>query len=320
MLMQAFPPFSGVRAEEEFTDHAWTGDDRIAATTRRGALLVIDDCEVRQEFAPRAPGVAVAAPAPAGAAGESAAWTVRAAGRLLIVGGSGGRFDVYTRDEPLPAGGGGAVSTAAAASGPGRARAGATGGASVRPPYFLTRALVVSMDGAPVTRVIGLAWSPSQEQLAVAADAGIGIVNVPLLGLMDASETAVSVVWVARGGHTAPVTSVDVCRTKPLLATCAPGDGSVRVWNYATKRLDACWMEPDAVARAAGASSRCVSFHPAGHVVAATAPGRIRILSVLAGELSVAHDIVAHVSCAAACRWCCAVCDTKTWRTGRDDG
>jgi hypothetical protein len=31
-------------------DHGWTGDDRLVAVTQAGRVLIIDECEVRQEF------------------------------------------------------------------------------------------------------------------------------------------------------------------------------------------------------------------------------------------------------------------------------
>lgn len=38
--------------------------------------------------------------------------------------------------------------------------------------------------------------------------------------------------FVYTGYHNGPVTSIDVCTQRPLIATCSSHDNSIRIWNY----------------------------------------------------------------------------------------
>lgn len=44
------PPSTFVSCAQIVQDHGWTEDDRIVAVTLAGRIIVIDECEVRQEF------------------------------------------------------------------------------------------------------------------------------------------------------------------------------------------------------------------------------------------------------------------------------
>ncbi|XP_051912727.1 LOW QUALITY PROTEIN: cilia- and flagella-associated protein 57 [Hippocampus zosterae] len=62
--------------------------------------------------------------------------------------------------------------------------------------------------------------------------------------------------------HTGPITSMDICIKKPLVATACNKDRSIKIWNFEERTVETLKNETESVS--------CLSFHPSGlHIVVA---------------------------------------------------
>lgn len=75
--------------------------------------------------------------------------------------------------------------------------------------------------------------------------------------------------------HTEPITGMDVCIRKPLIATCST-DRSVRIWNYAEPALEFMKEFDDEV--------QAVAFHPSGFHLIAAFNDRILMLNIFEND------------------------------------
>ena len=51
-------------------------------------------------------------------------------------------------------------------------------------------------------------------------------------------ERVVKFDFVYEGFHSAPITHLDVCIQRPLIATCSKLDSTIRIWNYMDFRCE----------------------------------------------------------------------------------
>ena len=56
--------------------------------------------------------------------------------------------------------------------------------------------------------------------------------------LQKATDKTIFFDYLFKGFHNAPITGMDVCLQRPLLATCSKYDNTIRIWNYKNPRCE----------------------------------------------------------------------------------
>lgn len=117
-------------------------------------------------------------------------------------------------------------------------------------------------DSAASTAVASSSSSSSS-----GAGAGSGNAALPVAKLVPLSSSF----------HSAPITGLDVCARKPLIATCS-ADHTVRVWNFLTRELDLCVKFPE--------PPLSVALHPSGHYILIGFADRLKLCALLYSSIS----------------------------------
>lgn len=96
-----------------------------------------------------------------------------------------------------------------------------------------------------------------------------------------------------KGFHNNPVTGMDVCLQRPLLATCSKEDSTIRLWNYKNYgckllRMFYFRIKDNSIASGNGARDGdgnkpliTLSFHPCGYYLAVGCTDKLRFFYVL---------------------------------------
>lgn len=106
--------------------------------------------------------------------------------------------------------------------------------------------------------------------------------------------------YLYNGFHNGPVTSIDICVQRPLIATCSNEDSTIRLWNYANFRCELAVMfsvKDDKLGEINPVLS--LSLHPAGYYLAVGFVDRLEIFHICSEELRSYRIItqVKSVSC-----------------------
>ncbi|EAR88012.2 WD domain, G-beta repeat protein (macronuclear) [Tetrahymena thermophila SB210] len=89
--------------------------------------------------------------------------------------------------------------------------------------------------------------------------------------------------YIYNGFHFGPITMMDICLQRPLIATCCQRDSTIRIWNYMNYR---CELARKFVTDTNDKSPLLsMSFHPTGYYLAAGFIDKLRIYHVLQDEL-----------------------------------
>ncbi|KAJ3356669.1 Cilia- and flagella-associated protein 57, partial [Kappamyces sp. JEL0680] len=75
--------------------------------------------------------------------------------------------------------------------------------------------------------------------------------------------------------HIGPITTIDACVSKPLVATCG-ADRSIRIWNYVDNNLETINYFDE--------TPTCMAIHPNGLYILAGFPSGLRLMAVLLDE------------------------------------
>ncbi len=76
--------------------------------------------------------------------------------------------------------------------------------------------------------------------------------------------------------HSGPIMSLDVCISKPLIATSGH-DKSIRIWNYMENTLEIANFYPE--------TATCMTIHPNGLYILAGFPAGLRLMAILLDEI-----------------------------------
>ncbi len=114
----------------------------------------------------------------------------------------------------------------------------------------------------------------------------------------------VEFLYVFKGFHLGPITSLDVCIHRPLFVTCSQKDSSIRVWNYVNFRCQVarCF----AIETGDGDHStnamvlpvnithilNCVAFHPSGYYLAAGFIDKLRFYYIMHNQFKEFRDVI----------------------------
>ena len=245
------------REHQGYTDHCWLpGDDRVAACTDQGEILIAEKGELKTVLASAA------------AAGAARLLCLAPFARGFLAAGEGGVIcvfeaakedvkDLYQLSHSFPCAQAerGLVASHAAGAGGGEAKA-------------LT--------------ITSLSATPSEELLYVAT-ANSQLASFPLANIDILKADEHHFAFFASGGfHHAAITGIDVCVRKPLLITCG-ADKTLRMWNYATKTCEQVKAFPD--------EPLSVSLHPSGNHVLVGFSDKLRLFNVLMDDVRVTADL-----------------------------
>ncbi|PAA48930.1 hypothetical protein BOX15_Mlig017714g1, partial [Macrostomum lignano] len=129
-------------------------------------------------------------------------------------------------------------------------------------------------DAEPVA-ITDLCVSPGDDTLAVLTNRR-QIFTFSLVSPLPEKDQVEEFEPLTDPSHNGPITGLDVCLQKPLVATCST-DRSVRVWNYETGRC--------AQRRRFADEAYSVALHPTGHQIAVGFVDKLRLMSLLADGL-----------------------------------
>ncbi|EWS71110.1 WD40 domain protein (macronuclear) [Tetrahymena thermophila SB210] len=71
--------------------------------------------------------------------------------------------------------------------------------------------------------------------------------------------------------HTGPINSMDICKRKPIIATCST-DKTIKIWDYEKKQIKISW--------AFNEEAFCLSLHPQGFCVAVGFLDKLRLMNL----------------------------------------
>jgi WD40 repeat protein len=83
--------------------------------------------------------------------------------------------------------------------------------------------------------------------------------------------------------HSKSITGMDVCVTKPLIATCSK-DNSIKVWNYMERRMEITFKHPDV-------EPVSIAFHPNSLYLVVGCINKLYLMSVCLTTLKITQEI-----------------------------
>lgn len=251
----------GKREQQNYLDHCWLPDEKLVACTDTGDVCIFEHGEFKHSIS--------------AAGGSSSAsrplLCVCAFSRGFIVGGAGGVLSVFERGDDkdgfmlthtFSCAHGASLSSASAA---------ATGAAEV-----------AAFD------ITSISLTPSEEML-VCSCASSQLASFPLANI-DILKPTESNFHFFGGFHHGPITGLDSCVRKPIVATCG-ADRTLRIWNYATKGCEQVKYFSE--------EPLSLSLHPNGHHVLVGFGDKLRFFNVLLDDVRQVQDFPVK-----ACREC----------------
>lgn len=135
-----------------------------------------------------------------------------------------------------------------------------------------------SFDGKNKERAICMVATKQEDRLYVVTNQG-QLMEAKWDLRSDSLETEPNFSPVMCEFHRKEVTGLDVCIRKQLIATCSK-DKTVRVWNYARRKLEVKVFE-------SGDECLAIAFHPSGFHLLVAGQDKIQICNILSNEIKV---------------------------------
>ncbi|KAI9032449.1 hypothetical protein DFJ74DRAFT_764133 [Hyaloraphidium curvatum] len=141
------------------------------------------------------------------------------------------------------------------------------------------RMKTMNPGGEDVEHVLGLAMTSTEDYLLASTDTK----QVYRLSLMDrVVDSSERSQHPLEAFHRGPITSLDVCVRRPLVATSGP-DKTVRIWNYVDKTIE--------VSRQFMDDPYSLALHPSGLYILVGFPDKLRLMSVVIDDLRMYEEI-----------------------------
>jgi cilia- and flagella-associated protein 57 len=311
-MLKGYPSIPLPSGGSSITDHAWTKDDRMAATTDHGELLIYDEGVCIQTITSKAIGLEEH---------DGLSCIAGLDDRGFICGGPRGSVCIVemTDDKNRLEG---------------------------RDPFKVPCKVRAIKDKATPQTIISLACSPKCDAVSLCFPDNVGLLNMSDVWLKaeqsskkeddengadggSKKEVAVSlsdhneekekntneikemeeeerkmdnsslsentqtklvecdINYIVKGYHTGTITCIATCSRKPFLITCSKEDKSVRLWNYRTHIcIDALTFKNDAQ------RPLCVDIHPSGHLILIGFSGRLHLYHVRIDALRYSREIL----------------------------
>mmetsp|Transcript_22834 Transcript_22834/g.63112 ORF Transcript_22834/g.63112 Transcript_22834/m.63112 type:complete len:1547 (+) Transcript_22834:150-4790(+) len=151
------------------------------------------------------------------------------------------------------------------------------------------RARAFTIENNPV-KIKHVAISPSEEHLTCSLENGqVYSLLLSNSEIMKADEMNFDVL--GTNNHQGPVTGMDMCVRKPLIASCST-DKSVRLWNYNDRTCELVKWFPDEIFS--------IAIHPSGLQVLVGFADKLRLMTILMEDLKTVKEFGIK-----GCRECC---------------
>ena len=237
------PGGMGKRDPQNILCHRWLRDtDRIIASTENGELLLIENCEFKC--------VLPLSPSDGLSIDVLCVWS-----KGFICGGDMGLISVYEQSDEKEL-------------------------------YRKVKSVKVDpkkdsdsgFEGDPIIKSLSL--SQQEDYLAISTCNGSNSAHGQLYVLNIASETSkadgLQPEYLVTPFHTGPITGIDTCIRKPLIATCSK-DHTIRVWNYIEHTLEICKSFP--------VEAMSIAMHPSGLHILVGFADKLRFMNLYGDDI-----------------------------------
>ena len=237
------PGGMGKRDPQNILCHRWMKDgERIVASTETGDLLLVENCEFKC--------VLPLSPSDGLSIDVIATWS-----KGFVCGGDMGLIHVYEQSDEKEL-------------------------------YRKVKTVKVDpkrdadcgSEGDPIIKSLSL--SQQEDYLAISTCNGPGATFGQLYVLNIAVEAskadALQPEYLATPFHTGPVTGIDTCIRKPLVATCSK-DHSIRIWNYVEHTLEICKSFP--------VEAMSIAMHPSGLHILVGFTDKLRFMNLYGDDI-----------------------------------
>lgn len=252
------PTFHGV-GNHIFTDHCWLSDDRLAATTREGEIIILEEFQQKQIIENAFMGEEIYSIS-----------CIKPYSKGFFIASDDGIMALWVRSEENNH----------------------SSNQENQVYDFIRSWSPVVTKGI---KIISLDVNTSEEYVAAALqNNNIALVNIKSIGLNDTMNKDVKVDLVCRGFHSGPITCIDIAVQRPIIVTCSQDDSTIRLWNYDTNKCEL-YREylayKDRISVEAAKPLLTVAIHPNGYYLAAGFKDKIRIYHVLHDDLRLFRNI-----------------------------
>lgn len=103
----------------------------------------------------------------------------------------------------------------------------------------------------------------------------------------DITDKEIVFEYIYKGFHNSPITGMDICEQRPLVATCSHLDSTVRIWNYKNYGCKLLRMFYFKMKEEFDSDKPLVTlaFHPSGYYLTVACIDKLRFFHVLNNEL-----------------------------------
>ncbi|GLC59167.1 hypothetical protein PLESTB_001455600 [Pleodorina starrii] len=155
---------------------------------------------------------------------------------------------------------------------------------------FYRRARAFTIEGNPC-KVLNLAISPNEEHLVASLENNQAY-SLMLSNQEIMKQDEMNFEILGTPNHAGPVTGLDVCVRKALIASCCSTDRSVRLWNWVDRTCELHRTFADEIFS--------IAIHPTGLMVLVGFADKLRLMSVLMEDLKTVKELGIK-----GCRECC---------------
>ncbi len=101
--------------------------------------------------------------------------------------------------------------------------------------------------------------------------------------LNDLTDKEIVFEYLYKGFHNHPVTGMDLCKQRPLVATCSQQDSTIRIWNYKNFSCKLLRMFYFKIKEEFDSDRPLITlaFHPSGYYLAVGCVDKLRFFHVL---------------------------------------
>eukprot|EP00198_Chlamydomonas_reinhardtii_P011942 XP_001701279.1 flagellar associated protein [Chlamydomonas reinhardtii] len=155
---------------------------------------------------------------------------------------------------------------------------------------FYRRARAFTIEGN-ACKVLNLAISPNEEHLVASLENNQAF-TLLLSNQEIMKQDEMNFEVLGTPNHAGPITGLDVCVRKALIASCCSTDRSVRLWNWADRTCELYRTFADEIFS--------IAIHPTGLQVLVGFADKLRLMAVLMEDLKVVKELGIK-----GCRECC---------------
>lgn len=273
-MKELMEPINKFDYNQFFTDHCWVDEVKVAVANNKGQIYIVFEREIVKTIDVAFPNPDLKSPE------KPYVKTMLGYSKGLVIGSQNGYFGIWLKNQEHHD--------------------------NIQSSYEYN---VVYLRGWPSERnqeVCALDISSNEEQLAIAfKNNDIATLDLTKVVPSDTdnidqyiknlakNKRQIKFDFVYSGFHFGPISSLDVCVQRPLIATCSQKDSTIRIWNYRTFKCE--------LARKFlyGENSQsdvnplnCLAIHPTGYILAAGFIDKLRVFHILNNDFRPYRELV----------------------------